>query len=257
MLSYRWAEKTICKKIFQQLISKGFRVWFDEKDMHGRSCSAMAHAIENSQCIVICMSENYENSNACHHEAEYAYVRQCRMVPLVVQSKYKARKWLGFIIGSLIYIDFTKHVFDKAFNMLEDELKPACQTTESATPVLSIEKVETKQVVTTEYANKQINQWTSEDVVSWCHTHHLSAFRQLLEHYDGASLLRLYHISKTNDEKDTFRLLQDDSQRLAGNGQSNLTFTEFIRFQTELERRINNEQSHLGKNNSTKTCALL
>ncbi|CAF1308118.1 unnamed protein product, partial [Adineta ricciae] len=92
MLSYCWTEKTICKKIFQQLISKGFRVWFDEKDMHGRSCSAMAHAIENSQCIVICMSENYENSNACHHEAEYAYVRQCRMVPLVVQSKYKARK---------------------------------------------------------------------------------------------------------------------------------------------------------------------
>ena len=123
MLSYCWAEKVVCKKIFQRLITKGYRVWFDEENMHGNSITAMANAIENSQYIVICMSENYEKSNACHHEAECAYVCQRQLVPLVVQPRYKARSWLRFIIGAAIYVDFTKHEFDKAFGMLEAEMR--------------------------------------------------------------------------------------------------------------------------------------
>jgi hypothetical protein len=65
----------------------------------------------------------YENSNACRHEAEYAYIRQRRIAPIVVQSKYKAKRWLGFVIEASIYVDFTKHEFDKAFGMLEGEVK--------------------------------------------------------------------------------------------------------------------------------------
>jgi hypothetical protein len=59
MLSYCWAEKTVCKKNFECLINKGYLVWFDEQNMHGNSLSAMANAIENTQCIIVCMSENY------------------------------------------------------------------------------------------------------------------------------------------------------------------------------------------------------
>ena len=42
MISYCWAEKTVCKKIFQSLRTGGYRVWFDEEDMHRNTCAAMA-----------------------------------------------------------------------------------------------------------------------------------------------------------------------------------------------------------------------
>jgi hypothetical protein len=247
----------------------------------------MADAIENSQCIIICMSENYENSNACHREADFAYVRQRPIVPLVVQSKYKARKWLGFIIGARIYIDFTKHEFDKALGMLESEMKHNDKSVEHTTTRLTTDldekkveskkrddinahpivdpvekKVETKKLVSTIHENKPIKEWTSDDVTSWCHTHNLLTFTQLLEHYDGTSLLRLYNLSKTNGDNDTFRLLQDDCQRIAGNGQIKLTFTEFVRFQSELDKRLERETNRnelipQKKPQSARLCSLL
>lgn len=258
MISYCWAEKTVCKKIFEQFHTKGYRVWFDEQDMHGNSLSAMANAIENSQYIVICMSENYEKSNACHHEAEFAYVRQRYIIPLVVQPKYKAREWLAFIIGALIYIDFTKHEFDKAFGMLEKEMKMIGKIAEQKTVVPMVDsdkkKIEPRQQdektkdpvvdpiqkkqVSTVHETKHVNEWTSDDVISWCQTHNLLTFTQLLEYYDGASLIRLHNMTKTNGDDYIFRLLQDDCQQLTSDKQIKLTLTEFVRFQSELDKRL-------------------
>lgn len=269
MISYCWAEKIVCKKIFEQFNTKGYRIWFDENDMHGNSLSAMANAIENSQCIIVCMSENYEKSNACRHEAEFAYVRQRYIIPLVVQPKYKAREWLGFIIGALIYIDFTKYEFDRAFDMLEAEMKaiekdansekkkiePKQQDEKSENPV--VDPNEKKQVST-----KRVNEWTSDDVISWCHTHNLLTFAQLFEYYDGASLLRLHNMAKTNGDNDIFRMLQDDCQRLPNNKQMRLTLTEFVRFQSELDKRLESDASrskitHTTDTKSGKVCSLL
>lgn len=255
--------------------------------MHGNTFSAMAAAIENSQCIILCMSENYEKSNACHHEAEYAYVRQRHLVLLVVQPKCKAKQWLGFIIGTLLYIDFIKHEFDQAFGMLEAEMKAANKVVErtarepvadsdkkkiepkkqddtSKDPVIDpIEKkVESKKQISTIHETKHINEWTSDDFVSWCHTHNLSTFAQLLEHYDGASLLRLHTMTKTKSDNDIFRLLQDDCQQISNNEQIKLTLTDFVRFQTELDKRLERDtiQRKTIPEKSTKSgilCSLL
>ena len=255
--------------------------------MHGNSLKAMASAIENSQCIIICMSESYEKSNACHHEAEYAYVRQRHILPLVVQSKYKARNWLGFIIGACIYVDFTKHEFDKAFAMLEAEIKDDEKIAQHATtqPVIHSNKqtiesenydniienpltkpmkktVESKTQMSTLFENKHVSEWKPEDVLSWCDKNNLPTLSQLLENYDGASLIRLYNMSKTTGDNDTFRLLQDDCQRIAHNGQIKLTLIEFIRFQSELDKRLKmemtqNDTSRQKESRSSHFCSLL
>ncbi len=278
MISYCWAEKIVCKKIFEQFNTKGYRIWFDENDMHGNSLSAMANAIENSQCIIVCMSENYEKSNACRHEAEFAYVRQRFILPLVVQPKYKPLSWLGFIIGARIYVDFTKHEFDRAFGMLEAEMKstekvvqqkPAVPATDSDKKKIDPKKQDDKtkdptekKQVSTMHETKHIDEWTSEDVINWCYTHNLLTFAQLLEYYDGASLLRLHNMAKTQNDNDIFRLLQDDCKQLENQKQMKLTFTEFIRFQTELNKRLERDapQSVSTPRRDTKTgivCSLL
>lgn len=250
MLSYCWADKAVCRQIFERLCTEGYRVWFDEKNMHGNTITAMADAIANSQCIVICMSENYERSNPCHHEAEFAYTQQRHIVPLIVQSKYKPKAlWLGFIIGSRLYVNFTKYEFNKAFGMLEAEIKTTAPVTAAGEnhveskkrddtskdpPVDSTEKKQ----VSTVHETKRVEEWTSDDVISWCQAQHLLTFARLLEHYDGAGLLRLYEMAKTQSDNEIFRLLQEDCQLLGNKGEIKLTLTEFVRFQTELNRRM-------------------
>ncbi|CAF1437427.1 unnamed protein product [Rotaria sordida] len=282
---YCWAEKTVCKQIFENLIDKGYKVWFDEKDMHGSTLQAMANAIENSQCILICMSQNYEKSNPCHHEAEYAYVCNRRILPIVVQSKYKAKSWLGFLIGTRLYINFTKHEFDKAFEMLDAEIKhsetmaetttkrpvvtdlheeKAKQNDISAQPIVDpiVKRVEFNKEVPTMYEHKHVNEWTNDDVINWCRKHNLLVLSQLLEHYDGTSLLRLHNMSKTTGDEDMFRLLQNDCQQISANGKIELTLTEFIRFQSELDKRLEkditqNKPMPEKKPKTTKFCSIL
>ena len=156
----------------------------------------------------------WEKSNTCHHEAECAYVCQRQLVPLVVQPRYKARIWLRFIIGAAISVDFTKHEFDKAFGMLEVEMRATDKVTESST------------------------------------TRSAALAKQVSTMYDGASLLRLYHKLKSNGDKDTLRMLQDDCERSSSTSQLKLTLTEFIRFQSELDKRI--EKDAVLKNKTTE-----
>jgi len=125
-------------------------------------------------------------------------------------------------------------------NSDKKKIEPKKQDDISKDPVIDpIEKkVESKKQISTIHETKHINEWTSDDVVSWCHTHNLLTFAQLLEHYDGASLLRLHTMTKTKSDNDIFRLLQDDCQQTSNNGQIKLTLTEFVRFQTELDKRL-------------------
>lgn len=251
MISYCWAEKALCKQIFDNLRTGGYRVWFDEVNMHGNTVSTMATAIESSQSIIICMSENYEKSNACHHEADFAYVRQRRIIPLIVQSKYKPRQWLAFIIGSSLYVDFTKHQFDQAYGMLEKEIKPLTSTSDSTKPIKQ-DDIPQKQM-TNAHENKRVEDWTSDDVFSWCHSHNLSTFIRLFEHYDGPTLLRLHNMSKSRTDEQIFRLLQDDYEQIRQKTSNKLTFTEFIRFQTLFNQRLTKS---LPTKKTTRICSI-
>ena len=42
-------------------------------------------------------------------EAEYAYQRRKRMIPLMMESNYSPDGWLGIILGSKLWMDFRKN----------------------------------------------------------------------------------------------------------------------------------------------------
>lgn len=45
----------------------------------------MANAIEESQCVIIGMTENYKQSTFCRAEAEYAFQLDKKIIPLILQ----------------------------------------------------------------------------------------------------------------------------------------------------------------------------
>ena len=105
MIFYCWASKKVVKKVQTALVQMGVKVWFDEDEMHGSLIDRMAEAIEGSQAIVLCYSQNYKNSGNCRGEAQYAYKCKKPIIPVRCQGCYDADEWLGFIIGSMPYYD--------------------------------------------------------------------------------------------------------------------------------------------------------
>ncbi|CAF4985625.1 unnamed protein product, partial [Rotaria socialis] len=81
----------------------------------GSTMVGIANAIENSEHVVICMSNMYKQSVYCQSEAHYAFERRCRLIPIIVESNYKPDGWLGIIVSGKIYVNFAKDEFSKAY----------------------------------------------------------------------------------------------------------------------------------------------
>ena len=122
MISYSHNDKKLCHQIYDQLIKDGFRVWIDKEHMHGATMIAMANAIENSNVVLICMSDAYKQSVDCQSEAHYAFERKRHLIPLIMEPKYKPNGWLGIIVSGKIYIHFAKIDFKSAYQQLKTEI---------------------------------------------------------------------------------------------------------------------------------------
>ena len=70
----------------------------------------------------MCMSDTYKRSANCQSEAEYAFNRKKHIIPCKMKKGYTADGWLGFILGSRMYIDFGGFEFEKAMEMLGKEI---------------------------------------------------------------------------------------------------------------------------------------
>ncbi|CAF1013402.1 unnamed protein product [Adineta ricciae] len=218
MISYCWAQKPLCHKIHDRLETDGYKVWLDRDEMHGSIIERMAEAIEQSQFVLICMSTNYKNSTNCKAEAEYAFNRKSSIVPLIVEPKYKADGWLGFLAGSKIYVDFAEkeaEEFEKAYESLIDELKrnglgstgdedqPKNPTTTPVPePPKPPEQPEPPPIQTKEYL-------THDSAVSWDETHvseflidnKLDQLKHACEGMNGETLLQFYQSCQTAPDK--------------------------------------------------------
>ena len=231
MISYSHKDKSLCRQIYDELIKTGYRVWIDFDQMHGNVMDAMAHAIEQSQTVIICISEDYRNSNYCRAEAQYAFQRQRKIVPVLLQKHYKPDGWLLFLIGQLLYVDFTKYEFPRAIEMLFKELK------DSDTIHLNHIEIQPKPSTTGSLPKlnlspilpPNIQDWTEVHVQSWLNSHHFVRLPELLSKCNGPSLVHLNEYIKNGDTNLILNLLQEESVEKTG---QTLCLTELSRFQS-------------------------
>jgi hypothetical protein len=208
MISYCWAQKPLCHKVNDRLEKDGFKVWLDRDEMHGSIIERMAEAIEQSRFVLICMSSNYKKSTNCKAEAEYAFNRKSKIVPLLVEPKYQADGWLGFLAGSKIYVDFAEkedEEFEKAYELLIAELernglrdvdtpKGKDKTVPTTEPEKKPEEPETPAVVTREYLSAGPPfMWNEQHVKEFLLDHDLGPLIPACESIDGPALLEFHH----------------------------------------------------------------
>ena len=237
MISYSHKDEAICKRIYQELNRRGYRVWIDFDQIHGNVMDAMAQAIEQSQMILICMTEQYRRSNYCRAEAHYAFQRQLKLVPVLLQEHYQPDGWLLFLIGQLIYVDFTKHDFDHSMDMLMKELRAES----TITSIRSRRGTKTGSFTTPIPCKsstplnlpKKMQSWTKHNVQQWLISHDLIHMSRLLADSDGRALIYWNELIERHDALEILRLLQDDSLRRTN---ENLSLVELSNLRSLIEQ---------------------
>ena len=68
--------------------------------MSGDIYGKMAQAVFTSKVIIMCLSEQYEMSDNCQYEYEYAAKKKKNFVPVMVQQDYKPRG--GFTLDMIL-----------------------------------------------------------------------------------------------------------------------------------------------------------
>jgi hypothetical protein len=207
--------------------------------MQGSSLEAMADAIENSHCVLMCMTEAYKQSTNCRAEAEYAFQLKKPIVPLIMQKSYKPTGWLGIILGVRIFVDFTKYdhaecvkrllkelnaVFGsrKETNLTEQECRIETRTIEmpvmaqmNEPEVIAFPESRIVHLNQTRTENKPVNEassWNQEQVENWIRE---KTFSELIVKNvcpcDG-SLLEQYYIMSQSTPEFFFKSLNPNGQ---------------------------------------------
>lgn len=73
----------------------------------GSTLEAMAKAVEDSACVVVCVSKRYKESQACRTEAEYAFQQRKKIIPVLMEADYKPTGWLGALMGTRLYFNMS------------------------------------------------------------------------------------------------------------------------------------------------------
>ncbi|CAH8491103.1 unnamed protein product [Schistosoma turkestanicum] len=118
LISYSHDEKDIAKYLVEQLQNKGYKVWVDYQDLLYETdvMDGIAKAVENSFAVCILYSKSYKESFNAKCEAQYAYHEKKPLLFLRVQRGYVPDGWLGFMIGTRLYIDISgKYPFEDKF----------------------------------------------------------------------------------------------------------------------------------------------
>ncbi|XP_069137832.1 uncharacterized protein [Argopecten irradians] len=204
MISYNWADQKMLLKVRDNLQAAGYKVWMDVDNMEGDILDAMARAVEDAHIVLMCYSEKYKESKNCRTEAQYAYQVNKEIIPILMQNRYKPDGWLGILVGSKLFYEFThKYAFDKKMSELIRELENRFRIMfrkDAAPKFQNVVSATLKQVQQDNLENKvSMVAWTKDDLDGWLTRNKLEALAGL-KSLSGAQLAFLYKLFRRAPE---------------------------------------------------------
>jgi hypothetical protein len=117
MLSYSQEDSIISHRLATRLIDEGLSVWMNSNQ--AIEFDQILRKINQSDCIILCMSENYFEDDLCEKEAKYADQIRKNIIPVRIRN-YEPIEWLRNIIKNESY--FQLFGSDNHFNLEYDKL---------------------------------------------------------------------------------------------------------------------------------------
>ncbi len=234
IISYSHKDKLICTQIYNELIQNNYHVWIDFNEIHENIMDGMVQGIEQSRIIILCMSEEYKRNNYCRAEAQYAFQKKLKIIPILIEKYYKPDGWLLFLIGSLVYIDFTKYQFSHAVQLLLNQLKtPQISVIDSLVVRQQPQNITNLPIST--LGSTDMRQWTQNDVQKWFKDNNLVHMGQILSDLNGLNLIYLSKLISNNSPQENLILFQEDSMNKTGR---NVSLIEIARLHDLIEEQV-------------------
>jgi len=178
MISYSWAQKSRMRQLAEFLKTQSIPIWLDVEQMEGSVLEKMAEAVENAGVVIIGLSSQYKESQACRTEAEYAYKLKKHVVCLMVEDGYQLRGWLGALLGNKLWynpwgegkfetgmLDIVKQI-KKALNISNALPPPVTSSASSLSLTTSVTSSSTPTLAATVNGD-EIYKWKIEQVTEW------------------------------------------------------------------------------------------
>jgi hypothetical protein len=195
MISYNRDSREICLRLKEKLVEYGYKVWIDVEQIEGSSLDSMAKAVENSFCVLICMTEKYKQSTYCRAEAEYTFIRNVPFIPLILHLNYKPDGWLGIMIGSKVHVNFPKYGFDDSTVKILFQIE--CLLKKENLNDANIKKLAKNSVE----KNENIKNWTHGDVEKWVSKVGIDfEICKILRNFNGEMLNQLNSVKKNSPD---------------------------------------------------------
>jgi len=200
MISYNWTHQPTIKKLVQRLKEDEFPIWFDLDLMGGSTLEAMAEAIEGSELVLVGVSPQYKESGNCRLEAEYAFNMKKLIVPLMLDTSWKPSGWLGALLGTKLWFDFSKEdeeKFEAGYQNLKKEIEQKHGITPENLKSGSRQVPEPSSTAPKLVKEAEAAKWDCERVLKWLSDPELSFLPEecaklfLAEEVDGVTLMQL------------------------------------------------------------------
>ena len=190
----------------------------------------VADAIDNSQVVIVCLSDAYRQDNRSQAEAEYAVQCQRTVLPIIVRKIYKTDRWLSSLLGqNQPSVNYVNSDFPTASTLLLRQVNAYCRgkspagrsrtttpvhpTSRSGTPGLLPSgpapfpangqvqaqlpaQYTQRNTSHSSYGSIPIHAWSTKEVLDFFYDHHLHTMMPLCESMTGQALIRLFRMSQ-------------------------------------------------------------
>lgn len=141
----------------------------------------MQTGTQNTVILILLISEVYFCADT-FIEAEYAFKLRKPIIPLKMERNYEAREWLGLILGSKLFFEFTdKYPFESKMSGLIKEVLSRQRKAIPEKPVISQAAPALTEGTGTftskprrkSQASDAVKKWKQADVLRWINHHNL------------------------------------------------------------------------------------
>lgn len=130
-ISHNWGLDSVgidnhkkCKIIADELILRGYSVWFDENDMVKNIDDKIMEGINNSKIVIVCLTEKYckkiedgvryqRINDNCYKEWNYTLLKSKKIIPIIMEKDLMnkpASQIIQMYINSIFYIDMSESI---------------------------------------------------------------------------------------------------------------------------------------------------
>ncbi|CAF1360408.1 unnamed protein product [Rotaria sordida] len=238
-ISYDPSDHKTVEMIEHELNKNGLRVWTIYDHMDDNFISSFISLMNNTQYLIVCLSDMYRLNNRCRTELLYA-----------TASGHQVLSWK--VYTSTNNPDNDEQIRIHAIETLLQRVIPNdVENTQTILPsITDTEHINIhmeRRSVLTNFNNRRrakeimsLENWTNTEVLVWCELINLPGFLKLITNFDGQSVIRLYEFCKQNSTE-TISLLNSDLHHICQQDHIpdiQISVHEFIRFQIEVEKLL-------------------